>query len=159
MIDTILAIKVVHVLAAAAMYGAFLGSAGFMVLAYRSANPSVVALVAQFSVRIELYVVAVALALQPLSGFPLAWAIGLAPLNEFWIIVSLVLYVGVVAVWLIALRIEIRLRDIAREAALERKPLAASYPRLFRIWLVLAGFVVASFTALIVLMVWQPRLD
>ena len=85
MIDLILAIKFVHLLAAAAMFGTWLGIAGFMLLAYRSGNPSVVALVAQFAVRIELFVVAPALALQPISGFPLAWAIGLTPLNEFWI--------------------------------------------------------------------------
>src|SRR5580698_4785896 len=107
MIDIILIIKFVHVLAAAVMYGAWLGVACFMVLAYRSANPSVVALVAQFAVRIELFVVAVALALQPLSGFPLAFAIGLTPLNEFWIDVSLVLYVAVVVAWLVSLRVEI----------------------------------------------------
>ena len=159
MIDIILIIKFIHVLAAAVMYGAWLGVACFMVLAYRSANPSVVALVAQFAVRIELFVVAVALALQPLSGFPLAYAIGLTPLNELWIDVSLAVYGVVVAVWLIALRIEVRLRNIARESALERKPLAESYPRLFRIWFALAAVIFAGMTALFLLMVWQPRLD
>jgi uncharacterized membrane protein len=159
MIDTILVIKFVHVLAAAVMYGTWLGAACFMVMAMRAANPSVAALVAQFSVRIQLFVVAPALALQPVAGFPLAWAIGLAPFNEIWIVVSLALYVAVVALWLIALRVEIRLRDIAREAALERKPLSDAYPRLVRIWLALAGIIFASFTALMLLMVWQPRLD
>ncbi len=159
MIDAILAIKFVHVLLAAVMYGTWLGVAGFMVLAYRSANPSVVALIAQFSVRLELFVVGPALALQPIAGFPLAWAIGLTPLNEFWIDVSLVLYGVVVVVWLVALRVEIRVRNIARDAALARKPLADSYPRLARIWLVLAGVIFAGMTALMLLMVWQPRLD
>ena len=49
MIDLILAIKFFHVLTAAAMFGTWLGIAGFMLLAYRSGNPSVVALVAQFA--------------------------------------------------------------------------------------------------------------
>jgi uncharacterized membrane protein len=159
MIDLILAIKFVHLLAAAAMFGTWLGISGFMLLAYRSGNPSVVALVAQFVVRIELFVVAAALALQPISGFPLAWAIGLAPLNEFWIDVSLVLYVAVVAVWLVSLRIEIRLRNMARQAALGRGTLADDYPRLFRIWFALAAFLLAAMVVLILLMVWQPRLD
>ena len=159
MIDFILAIKFVHVLAAAAMFGGWLAIAGFMILAHRSGNPSVVALVAQFVVRIELFVVAPALALQPLSGFPLAWAIGIAPLGEFWIDASLVLYAVVVAVWLAALRIEIRLRDTARHAALDRTPLAAHYPRLFRIWSALAAVMAAAMTALMLLMIWQPRLD
>ena len=159
MIDLILAIKFVHLLAAAAMFGTWLGIAGFMLLAYRSGNPSVVALVAQFVVRIELFVVAAAIALQPISGFPLAWAIGLTPLNEFWIDVSLVLYAAVVAIWLVSLRIEIRLRNLARQAALGRGTLADDYPRLFRIWFALAAFLLAAMVAIILLMVWQPRLD
>src|ERR1700731_5000679 len=122
MIDLILAIKFFHVLTAAAMFGTWLGIAGFMLLAYRSGNPSVVALVAQFAVRIELFVVAAALALQPISGFPLAWVIGLTPLNEFWIDVSVALYVAVVAVWLVSLRIEIRLRNMARQGGRRRGP-------------------------------------
>ena len=159
MIDLILAIKFVHVLAAAAMFGTWLGILGFMLPAYRSRNPSVVALVAQFAVRIELFVVAAALVLQPVSGFPLAWVIGLTPFNEFWIDVSLVLYGLVVAVWLVALRIEIRLRNLARDAALNRVALGGDYPRLFRIWFALAAILLAATVALILLMVWQPRLD
>jgi uncharacterized membrane protein len=159
MIDLILAIKFVHVLAAAAMFGTWLGIAGFMLLAQRSGNPSVVALVAQFAVRLELFVVAPALALQPISGFPLAWAIGLDPLNEIWIDVSLVIYAVVVAAWLLALRFEIRLRKMARQAALGRAPVDDAYPRLFRIWFALAGVILAGMIALLLLMVWQPRLD
>ena len=159
MIDLILAIKFIHLLAAAAMFGTWLGIAGFMLLAYRSGNPSVVALVAQFAVRLELFVVAPALALQPISGFPLAWAIGLTPLNEYWIDVALILYVAVVAAWLVSLRIEIGLRNMARQAALGRGTLADNYPRLFRIWFALATIILAAMVAIILLMVWQPRLD
>jgi uncharacterized membrane protein len=159
MIDLILAIKFIHVLTAAAMFGTWLGIAGFMLLAYRSGNPSVVALVAQFAVRIELFVVAAALTLQPVAGFPLAWAIGLSPLNEFWIDVALVLYAAVVVAWLVSLRIEIRLRNMARQAALGRGTIADDYPRLLRIWFALAAFLVAAMVAIILLMVWQPRLD
>jgi len=159
MIDLILAIKFVHVLSAAAMYGAWIGVAGFLMLGGRSGNASVVALVTQFAVRIELSVVAVAIVLQPVAGFPLAWAIGLNPLNEFWIDVSLAIYVAFVALWLVAVRIEIRLRNITRDAALNRTPLADSYPRLFRIWLMLAAAIFLAMTALMLLMVWQPRLD
>jgi uncharacterized membrane protein len=154
-----LIIKFIHVLAAAAMFGTWLGIAGFMLLAYRSGNPSVVALVAQFVVRIELFVVAAALALQPISGFPLAWVIGLTPLNEFWIDLALALYAALVAAWLVSLRIEIRLRNMARQAALGRGTLADDYPRLFRIWFALAAVILAAMVALILLMVWQPRLD
>src|SRR5215469_8045780 len=79
-----------------------------------------------------------AILLQPLSGFPLASAIGLQPLSEFWIQVSLVLYAVIVVCWIFAMRTEIRIRGLAREAALESEPLPKTYRRLFRTWSMLA---------------------
>jgi uncharacterized membrane protein len=159
MIDIILAIKFVHVLFAAVMLGAWLAIAAFMVFAHRSHNASVIALIAQFVVRLELFVVAVALALLPISGFPLAAAIGLRPTDEFWIVVSLAIYAVVVAGWLGALWVEFRIRRMARQAALGGVRLGADYPRLFRIWLALAVLVLSGMMLLLLLMVWQPRLD
>jgi len=159
MIDIILAIKFVHVLLAAVMLGTWFGIAAFMVFAHRSGNPSVVALIAQFVVRLELFVMAPAIALQPVSGFPLAWAIGLNPADEFWIVVSLAFYAVVVAGWLGALRLEFRIRHLARQAALGGTRLGDGYPRLFHSWLALAIIVLGGMIALFMLMVWQPRLD
>src|SRR5580658_6694341 len=106
MFDLIFSIKFVHVLAAAVMLGTWLCLAIFMVLAHRSRNTSVVAVTAQFVVRIELMVVATTIVLQPISGFPLAWVIGLEPLGEFWIQLSLLLYPAIVVAWLVVLRLE-----------------------------------------------------
>ncbi len=159
MIEVIFAIKFVHVLAAAVMLGAWLALALFMVLAHRSGNTSVVALTSQFVVRVELVVVATALALQPLSGVPLAYAIGLSPFNEFWIVLSVLLYAVTAAGWVAALRIEISIRNLAREAALNAVPLAADYRRRFGIWRVLAVPILGGMVAIFALMIWEPRLD
>lgn len=158
MLDLIFTIKFVHVLAVAAMVGGWSCLALFMVLAHRSGNTSVVALTARFVVKVELAVVAAAVALQPLSGIPLAYAIGLSPLNEFWIVASSALYVGIVACWLAALWTEIRIRDLTREAALAGVPLSAGYRRLFRIWCALACVLLLAMLAVFALMIWQPRL-
>jgi uncharacterized membrane protein len=159
MIDLIFAIKFVHVLAAAVMLGTWLCLAAFMLLAHRSANTSVVALTSRFAVQVEMTVMAAAMAVPLVSGFPLAWAIGLSPLGEFWVVASLVLYVLVVAAWLAALRLEMRIRDLTREAALNSLPLADAYRRLFQTWRLLAGPILAGMVALFALMIWQPRLD
>ena len=159
MLDLIFTIKFVHVLAVAVMFGTWLCLAIFMVLAHRSGNTSVVALTSQFVVKVELMVVAAAMVLQPLSGFPLAYAIGLSPLNEFWIVVSSVLYVAIVACWIAAVSIEMRIRGLTREAALASQPLPAAYRRLFRIWCVLAGPILIGMLAVFAFMIWQPRLD
>jgi uncharacterized membrane protein len=157
MIDLIFAIKFVHVIAAAAMFGTWLAVAIFMQLARRSGNTSVVALTSQFAVSVELRVMIAAIALEPISGFALAWAIGLSPLDEFWIVVSLALYVVVVAAWLAALRIEIRIRKMTRQAALDSLPLPQTYYRLFRSYALLTWPALSGTILLVLFMVWQPR--
>ena len=149
MLDLIFTIKFVHVLAITAMFGTWLCLAIFMVLAHRSGNTSVVALTSQFVVKVELTVVAAALALQPLSGFPLAYAIGLSPLNEFWIVVSSVLYVA--SSWRAGSRRfgrDAHPRPDPRRGA-RRRPLAAAYWRLFRMWCALAGPILIGMLAII----------
>ena len=103
MLDLIYAFKFVHVLAAAAMFGAWLAIAVFMVLAHRSQNPSVVAVASRFVVRIELVIIVAAIALQPITGILLGSAIGLAPRDEFWIMLSLAVFAVVVLCWFAAL--------------------------------------------------------
>jgi len=159
MIELILAIKFVHLVAAAAMLGTWLGVAVFMQLADRSGNTSVVALTARFAVSVEKTVMISAIAMQPISGIPLAFAIGLAPLDEFWLVLSLVLYAVVVAAWFAVLRIEIRIRDLTRQAALDAVPLPDEYRRLFRLYSVLVWPALAGMVVLFLLMTWQPRLS
>jgi uncharacterized membrane protein len=159
MLDLIFTTKFVHVLAAAAMFGTWLCAALFMLLAHRSHNTSVVALTSRFVVRAEKFVMIAAMILPVLSGFPLAWAIGLSPFDEFWIVLALVIFVVVLAAWLTAFRIEISIRNTTRDAALAAQPLPASYPRLFRIWSALAVVILAGMAALFAVMIWQPRFD
>ena len=157
MIDLIFAIKFVHVVAAAVMFGTWLGVAVFMLLAHRSGNPSVVAVTSRFAVSVEKIVMIVAIASQPIGGFALAWAIGFAPFDEFWIELSLALYVAVVLAWLAVLRIEICIRDATKQAALDGVPLPEAYWGLFRLYSVLVWPALAGMVALFLLMVWQPR--
>jgi uncharacterized membrane protein len=159
MLDLILALKFVHVVAAAAMFGTWLCLAVVMLLAHRSGNPSVIAVTAQFVVDIEKMVMAPAIAVQPASGFPLSWAIGLSPLGEFWIVLSLVLFVGAVACWLAVFRIESRIRRLSRQSALDAVALPDDYRGLFRAWSAITAVGLLAMTLILALMVWQPRLD
>jgi uncharacterized membrane protein len=158
-IDIIFAIKFVHMLSVAVMFGTWLGIAAFMVLAHHSHNTSVVALTSQFVVRVELVVMIAAVALQPVSGVPLAYAIGLDPLGEFWLVASIAGYGVVVLCWLAAVVIEFRVRRVTREAALNNVPLPAAYKTLFRVWVMLAVPILGGMVGLFALMVWQPRWD
>lgn len=159
MLDLIFALKFVHVLAAATMFGAWLCLAIMMPLGHRSRNPSVVAVTTQFAVAVEKMIMAPAIAVQPISGFPLAWAIGLSPLNEFWIALSLVLFLIAVACWIAAFRIETRIRRLSRQSALQAVALPNHYRRIFHIWAAITVGGLLATAAIFALMIWQPRLD
>jgi uncharacterized membrane protein len=159
MLDFIFALKFVHVLAAATMFGAWFCLAIVMLRSHRSGNPSIIAVTTQFVVDVEKMVMAPAIAVQPISGFPLAGAIGLSPLNEFWIAVSLGLFVLAVACWLAAFRVETRIRRLSRQSALNAVALPDHYRRMFHVWSALAAAGLLATMAIFALMIWQPRLD
>jgi uncharacterized membrane protein len=159
MLDLIFTLKFVHALAAATMFGAWLCLSFVMALGHRSKNPSVIAVTTQFVVDAQKIIVAPAIALQALSGFPLAWAIGLSPLSEFWIVVSLGLFVLAVVCWLAVFRIETRIRRLSRQCALQAIALPADYRRLFWTWSAITAVGIMATAAIFALMIWQPRLD
>jgi uncharacterized membrane protein len=156
MLDTILTIKFVHMTAMAVMFGTWISLALFMLYAYRSGNTSVVALTAVFVVRTELFLMIPAIAVQPMAGIPLAIAIG-ARLDEYWLELSEAIYAAVVAAWLANLIIELRIRKITQQAAIDAVKLPDAYRQLFRLWsaVMLAGL--AGMIAIMALMIWQPH--
>lgn len=161
MLNVILALKFVHMITMAVMFGTWLGIALFMLFAHRSGKTPVdrapvVALTSAFVVRAELWVMAGAVVLQPLVGFPLAIAIG-SPVNAYWLEVSVAIYAAVVVIWLINLLAEMRIRRISTDAALARAPLPPSYRRLFWLRSVFTVAGLAGMVAIIAFMIWQPE--
>ena len=149
--------KFIHVLGASVLFGTGLGIAFFMFMANRTGHAGVIAIVARFVVIADLIFTATAVVVQPISGVALAWAIGLSPLDEPWIVLSLLLYVVVGLCWLPVVFIQMRMRNLANDAAINSKPLPDTYRRLFRIWFWLGWPAFAGVIAIFALMVWQPR--
>ena len=149
--------KFIHVLGAAVLFGTGLGIAYFMFMAHRTGHAGVIAVTARFVVLADLIFTATAVVVQPVSGWLLARSIGIAPLDESWIVVSLLLYVLVGLCWLPVVFIQIRMRKLAHEAAVNSKPLPDAYNRLFRIWFALGWPAFAGVLAIFALMIWQPR--
>jgi uncharacterized membrane protein len=156
MLDVIFIIKFVHMIAMAVMLGTWTCIALFMLFAYRSRNTSVVAVTTLFTVRAELMLMVPAVALQPLAGFPLAVAIG-ASIDEYWIVVSVALYAAVAVAWLANLIIEMRIRKVTQEAALNGQLLPDSYRRMFLVWSLITVAGLAGMIAIMALMIWQPH--
>jgi uncharacterized membrane protein len=157
MIDLIFVFKIVHLLGAAVLFGTGIGIAFFMLMAHRTANASVVAYTARVVVIADFIFTATTVVLQPVSGLALAYAIGLSPFEESWIVISIVLYVVVGLCWLPVVVIQMRMRDVAHAAAMGDAPLPDEYYRLFRIWFVLGWPAFLGVIAIFVFMTWQPH--
>ena len=149
--------KFVHVLGACVLLGAGLGIAFFMFTANCTRHPGVIAVTTRIAVVANLTFITAGMAVLLLSGWALARAIGLFPLEESWIVLSMFLYLFVLLCWLPVVFIQIRMRNLAREAAMTTKKLSDEYRRLFVAWFCLGWPALAAVVAIFALMVWQPH--
>lgn len=128
-----LILRWLHVIGACVLIGTGAGIAFFMLMAHRTGKADFIAGTASVVVIADMLFTATAAILQPITGALLAWQIGWS-LTEGWIVLSLALYVVIGAFWLPVVRIQIGMRDLAREAVAVGAPLPETYHRLFRIW-------------------------
>ena len=150
-----LALKTLHVLGATVLFGTGAGIAFFMLMAHRTADARLIAHTAGVVVIADLLFTATAVVLQPISGAALAM-IGGYPMLGGWIGASLALYVLAGVCWLPVVWIQLRLRNLAREAATSGTPLPQVYFRLWRIWFALGVPAFAAVAAIIWLMTAKP---
>jgi uncharacterized membrane protein len=155
--DLALALKLLHVLGAAVLFGTGLGIAFFMWMAHKSRDPGAIAQTAGVVVIADALFTASAVIAQPLTGGLLAWLRGYS-LAEPWIMTSLVLYLLVGLCWLPVVAIQIKLRDLARAAMAQEEELSARYHKLFRVWFALGWPAFIGVIAIFALMIWKPRL-
>lgn len=144
-----------HVIGATVLLGTGAGIAFFMVMSNRSRDPALIAHVAAIVVLADMLFTATAAVFQPVTGVLLARAAGW-PLLEGWVAVSLALYVFVGAFWLPVVRIQVRLRDMARAARDAGAPLPARYHRLYRIWFACGFPAFFAVLAIVWLMLTKP---
>ena len=150
-------LRLVHVVGATVLLGTGAGIAFFMVMAVRTRNPALIAHVAGTVVIADTLFTATAAVLQPVTGYLLVEAIGWS-LWEGWIVLSLALYVLTGLFWLPVVRIQMQLRDLARQAAADGGALPAEFDRLYRIWFACGFPAFAAVVAIVWLMLTKPDL-
>ena len=154
-IEYAFALKFIHILAAAVLFGTGLGIAFFTWMAHRTGDVATIAAVAPVVVVADAVFIATAVIVQPVSGVLLAWSIGYSLLDG-WIAASLILYVLVGVCWLPVVGIQIRMRDLARAALKNTAPLPSEYRRLYVIWFWLGWPAFAGVLGILALMIWKP---
>jgi uncharacterized membrane protein len=150
-------LKYVHIIGAAVLLGTGAGIAFFMLLGHRTGKPDIVAAIARIVVIADFCFTATAVVAQPATGTLLAWHMGLS-LSEGWIAASIALYLVTGAFWLPVVWMQMRMRDLADEAAAVNKPLPPEYHRLFRLWFAFGFPAFAAVLAIFWLMMAKPQL-
>jgi len=150
-----LLLKTLHVIGATVLLGTGAGIAFFMLMAHRTRDPRLIAHTAGVVVIADTLFTATAVVLQPLTGGGLALIVGY-PLFTGWVAVSLALYVAVGVFWLPVVWMQLKMRDLARQAVAADTPLPPAYHRLWRLWFAFGFPAFAAVIAIVWLMVAKP---
>ena len=148
-------LKWLHIVSSTLLFGTGIGSAWYMLFANVSRDVRAIAVVSKYVVVADWLFTATTAILQPLTGFYMIHLAGY-PLHSKWIMWSIILYVIAGACWLPVVWLQIRMRDMAAEAARLDTPLPALYWRYFRIWVALGVSAFAAFIVIFWLMVAKP---
>jgi uncharacterized membrane protein len=145
-------VKWLHILSATFLFGTGIGSAWYMLFANVSRDVRAIAVVSRYVVMADWLFTATTIVVQPLTGFIMIRMAGF-PMHSRWIEWSLVLYLVAAACWVPVVWLQMRLRDLAVEAAGTGNALPPVYWKLFRAWLILGIPAFFAFLAIFWLMV------
>ncbi|HVF63462.1 MAG TPA: DUF2269 domain-containing protein [Casimicrobiaceae bacterium] len=148
--------KWLHILSSTLLFGTGLGTAFFMFFTNRSRDVRAIAVVTRRVVMADWLFTATTVVFQPLSGLMMMHLVGI-PLSARWIWLSFVLYFVAGACWLPVVWIQMRMRDIARDAvAAGAQTLPDRYWRYERVWVLLGIPAFVSLVVVFYLMVAKP---
>ena len=154
----IIIVKTLHILSSTLLFGTGIGTAFYLLVSSWSRDAHVVANVARYVVIADWIFTATTIVFQPLSGIYLARLMGLSLLTP-WLYWSIVLYLVASRCWLPVGWLQIRLRDIAIDAAERGVELPPSYASHLGCWAALGVPALFSFLAIFYLMVAKPALQ
>ena len=148
-------VKWLHVLSSTVLFGTGVGSAYYMLKASLNRDPAIAYFVVRQVVIADWMFTATTVVVQPVTGLYLAHLMHMQ-LTSRWLLWSLILYFVAGACWLPVVWIQLRMRELARDAVARQVELPSAYWRWFRVWFALG---VPAFAALVVvfyLMVAKP---
>jgi len=150
-----LVVKWLHILSSTLLFGTGIGSAWYMLFANVSRDVRAIAVVSKYVVIADWLFTATTAIIQPATGFYMAHLAGF-PLTSHWIMWSVILYVLAGTCWLPVVWLQIRLRDIAAEAARNETALPPLYWTYFKTWVGLGIPAFIAFVFIFWFMVAKP---
>ena len=150
-----LLLKLIHILSATILFGTGIGSAFYMFMANRRKDLAGIYFATRHVVIADWLFTTPSVLVQLGTGLMLAGKLGL-PLTEGWVFWSLLLYGFAGACWLPVVWMQIRMRDMAKEALATGTALPARYWRFDRWWIILGALAFPAVVGIIALMVMKP---
>lgn len=153
--DAYLLLKWVHILSATVLFGTGLGTAAHLWMTHRSGSIPAIAVATANTVRADWCFTLTSGVVQPASGAALIWLGGHDPFAP-WLSVAYALYAIAASCWVIVVALQIRARDLAREALAQGLPLPRAYFVTMRLWYGLGWPAFLALIAAFWLMVAKP---
>ena len=150
-------IKWTHIISSTVLFGTGAGIAFFFLRAQRTNDARIIAVVGRDVVLADLVFTATAVVVQPVTGVTMALMAGY-PLSTAWIVVSIALYALIGCFWMPVVWLQVRMRDLAAEAADNEQPLPTMYVIYYRRWLALGWPAFIGVLVIFYLMVAKPLL-
>lgn len=144
-------VKFIHIISATLLFGTGLGSAFYMLMAYRSGNMKVMAETNRIVVIADFIFTTPTVIIQLVTGLYLLDYLG-QTWTSTWSLSVLGLYVFVGACWLPVVWLQIWLRDRANELNTPD----IQYKQRMKVWLVLGVLAFPAVTVLYIFMVFKP---
>jgi uncharacterized membrane protein len=148
-------VKLIHILSSTLLFGTGLGSAFYKWMADRGGDLNAMAKTNRTVVIADWLFTTPTVIIQPVSGFWLVYILGF-PLDQAWIVITLVLYIIAGGCWLPVVWLQIRMRDLASDAIANNQTLDDRYHRYARLWFWLGVPAFISMVVIYFLMVFKP---
>lgn len=148
-------IKTLHILSSTLLFGTGLGSAFYKWMADRSHNLESIAHTNRVVVIADWLFTTPTVVIQPLTGIWLVNLLGYA-LNEPWLLLTYALYALAGSCWLPVVWLQIKMRDLSRDALENNQQPGSLYHRYARTWFWLGIPAFVSMVIIYGLMVFKP---
>ncbi|HKE45224.1 MAG TPA: DUF2269 domain-containing protein [Steroidobacteraceae bacterium] len=148
-------LKWTHIVSSTVLFGMGAGIAFFFIRAHRPRDVRIIAAVGRDVVVADAIFTASAVVLQPVTGLAMARIAGYA-LALPWLRWSVVLYLLVGCCWLPVVWLQVRMRDLALQAARDGTALPPAYSRCYRWWFALGWPAFLGVLIIFYLMVTKP---
>jgi uncharacterized membrane protein len=150
-------VKLIHILSSTLLFGTGLGSAFYKWMADRGGDLHSIAKTNRTVVFADWLFTTPTVIIQPVSGFWLVHIMGF-PLDQLWIVITVVLYIIAGGCWLPVVWLQIRMRDMATDAVVNNQSLDERYHRYAKLWFWLGVPAFISMVVIYFLMVFKPAI-